>query len=110
MVNTRKKMRRSNQKAIKFLLDESFDMVHLNPHNRWDTITYFKDGTKTSSKDIAGLFDGFALKDGETYYLQISSNRFHSFKPYKKFAEKYKIKIILLNAVDRKGIKIKAIP
>jgi len=103
MVNNRAKMRRSNKKVINYLLKKGFSFVYLIPHIRWDTITYFKNA-RVHSKDIAGLFDGIALKNNKTYYLQISSNRFHTKKPYEEFASKYNVKVLLFKVVDYKGV------
>ena len=103
-MNTRSKMRRSNQKAIEYLLERGYEAVYLQQHLRWDTITYFKDGTKLKSKDMLGLFDGIALKDGKIWFLQISTNRFHPKQPYVDFSNRYKANIILINVKDRKGI------
>jgi len=108
MVNLRAKMRRSHRKAIRWLLNNSFDMVYIIQHTRHDSTTYFKN-EKVKSKDIAGLFDGIALKNGKTFFVQIKSNAFPSKKRYEKFAEKYKVNIILVNVPDRKPIKVKVI-
>jgi len=93
MVQKMVKMRRSQQKVRKFLEQEGH-LVYFKPHTRWD-------------KDIWNLFDGISIKDGVTYYLQVSSNQFHQMKPYEEFNKKYKVPILLFNVVDRKGIKTK---
>ena len=102
-------MRRSNQKAIKYLLNKGFDVVYLQQHLRWDTITYFKDGTKLKSKDVLGLFDGIALKGNKIFFIQISTNRFHTVKPYQEFCNKYSTSTVLMNVKDRKGIAVKMV-
>lgn len=107
-INRRSKMRRSQAKVKNLLLEEGYDFVFFNPHRRWDTITYFQN-EQVRSKDIAGLFDGIALKDGKVYFLQVSTNYFHKHEPYAKFAKKYNIegRILIYNVVDRKGIRKK---
>ena len=110
MVNTRSKMRRSNQKVVTHMLNKlNFDIVYLQQHLRWDTITYFKGGKKLKSKDMIGLFDGFGIKDAELYFIQISTNRFHPIAPYKEFCDKHKIKALLINVKDKKGVTIKRV-
>lgn len=109
MVNPRAKMRRSNQKAIKWLLENDFEMVFLLHHTKWDVLTYFKD-SRIKSKDIAGLFDGIAIKNGETVYIQIKSNAFPTAKLYEDFSKKYGVKCLLINVRDRKPISIKEFP
>jgi len=93
MIRKMNKMRRSQRKVQKQLENAGF-LVYFKPHTRWD-------------KDIWNLFDGIAIKDGITYYLQVSSNQFHKMKPYEEFNAKYKVPILLFNVIDRKGIKEK---
>jgi len=109
MANPRSKMRRSHQKAIEWLLNNDFNFVWITPHIRWDNPTYFKGEEKVFSKDIAGLFDGMAVKNGMVYFLQIKSNSWASYKRYKLFCDKYKIKSMLINVVDREGVKVKMV-
>jgi len=109
MVNKRNKMLRSNQRAITFLLRQGFRFIWLNPHTRYGSITYFLDGTKLNSKDIAGLFDGFAVKDGRTFYLQIKTNAFPPLLDYRRFCEENKVDAILINIPDREPVECKTI-
>lgn len=109
MVNPRVKMRASHAKARNFLLQNGFDFVWITPHIRWDNPTWFREGEPVYSKDCCGLFDGLAVKNGETFYLQIKSNAWPSYKRYKLFCDKFKIKAIVINVVDREGVKIRMV-
>ena len=61
-------------------------------HSRW-------------SKDIFGLFDGFAIKEGTVLFFQVKSNNKPNPKPFKEWVDKYKVPIAIFNWVDYKGLK-----
>lgn len=105
MKNPRAKMRRSNRKAVDYLIKHGYDFVYLIPHIRYDTFTYFKNA-KIKSKDIAGFFDGIAVMNGHTYYLQIKSNSWSGWKKIEEFCETYGLSAMMINVKD--GNKIQA--
>ena len=104
-MNTRAKMRRSNQKAIAYLLKEGFDAVWLQPHLRWDTVTYFSE-CKYKSKDMFGVGDGVAIKNGILYLLQIKTNTKHKMKEFFKFCDDFKISGLFITVYDRQGAEM----
>ena len=91
MVNTMDKMRRTQANLKKFLLKE-YDMVYNIHHTRW-------------SKDIFGLFDGFAVRPDEILFVQYKSNAVPNLNPYREFYFKYRLPWAVLVWVDGKGIK-----
>ena len=101
-MNTRAKMRRSNQKAIKHLLANGFDAVWLQPHLRWDTVSYFSDG-KFKSKDMFGVGDGVAIKKGKMFLIQVKTNTKHDMNKFKSFCEDFGIPGVFVIIYDRRG-------
>jgi len=113
------KMRRTQRKARKFLLDEGFDFVHIIHHTRW-------------SKDIVidgAAFDGFAI--GKAFnksvrfispmtkivvknaprivFFQVKTNNKPSkeeIKVYEKFAKKFGVMVYIMIWYDRRGWEI----
>ena len=99
MINTRAKMRRSNKRAKDYLLSVGYDFVYLQQHTRWDTFTYFQNST-IRSKDIAGVFDGFAINDGDVFFLQVKTNSWAGWKKFREFCEKYDLNALMFNVKD----------
>jgi hypothetical protein len=94
-LNCRRKMLRSQKKVKGFLENQGF-MVYLIHHTRW-------------SKDIFGVFDGFAIKDGKVYFFQVKSNSWGNFDEFKEFCEKNKLRGLFFNVEDFKGITFKVV-
>lgn len=99
MVNKTQKMRVTNMKVRKWLLQNGYKDIHLFPHTRWSKDVHFR-----------GLeFDGIASLGTRLVLFQVKTNR----KPSKEMQEQYKLiskesSIICLwfNRVDRKGLEI----
>ena len=108
MVHPRQKMRRSNNRAVKYLLDNGFEAVWVAPHLRFGTYTHFKD-RKVKGLDIFGIADGICVKNGETYYLQIKSNSWGGFKEFQEVCQRLHIKGLFLNVKDRKGVSVREV-
>lgn len=105
-MNTRAKMRRSNQKVIKYLLDNGFDCVWLMPHMRWDQVSYFSEGgVKLKSKDMFGVGDGVAISKGTLYLLQIKTNSKVGFKEFEKFLNDFGIAGVFAISYDHRGVE-----
>lgn len=90
MINKRQKGNR-NQLKTKQLLEGCGWLVHMIQHSRW-------------SKDLFGLFDGFAIKSGKVLFFQVKSNSKPNPKPFKEWAETYNIPVAVFNWVDYKGV------
>jgi len=112
-MDKRAKGLRIQRKAREFLEKEGY-LVYIIHHTRW-------------SKDIFGLFDGFAIKpsfirsvtvkDGgkekivikdppEVLFFQVKANSFPKKEPYVEFSRKYSLKVWLMKWIDRKGWEI----
>jgi hypothetical protein len=91
MVNNRSKMLRSQEK-VKRMLEQDGYLVHIIHHTRW-------------YKDIFGHFDGFAIKDGKVYFLQIKSNSWSDFEDFREFCDENKLNGLFFNVEDRAGVK-----
>jgi hypothetical protein len=106
-IHPRQKMRRSNQKAIKYLLQNGFGAVWLSPHSRFGTISYFKD-RKERGIDIFNIADGIAIKDGEVYLLQIKTDSWREYDLFKKFLEEHRLKGLFINVKPGNNIKTRS--
>lgn len=94
------KMRRTNSKVRKWLVENKYEDISFFPHTR-----YFKD------IHFQGLeFDGLCSKDGILYLFQVKSNQRapkRVLEAYRVLAVKFKsIKCIWFNWVDRKGLEV----
>jgi len=104
---------RIQRKAKQYLEDRGY-LVYMIHHTRW-------------SKDIFGLFDGFAIRETSTkaihfehtpkrktiikkppniIYFQVKSNAFPKKEPYDEFSKKYGVKCWLMKWIDRRGWEI----
>lgn len=95
MVHKYSKMRRS-QARVRKLFERLGGVIWFAPHTRF-------------SKDIFNLFDFVLLLDGETYFGQVKSNSFPPQKVYEDFARRHKVRAILINVRDRRGIVVRKI-
>lgn len=91
MVNTIKKGLRSQRKVRVFLESKGY-LVYMIHHSRW-------------SKDIFGLFDGFAVKDGKVMFFQVKSNKMPSIEPFIDFYKRFQIDCEIFIVKDRKDIQ-----
>ncbi len=91
MINKIEKMRSAQRKVEKFLYENGYELVWFIHHTRW-------------SKDIFGLFDGFAIKEGVVVFFQVKSNEKPNMKPFREFFETYKIPVKVFVVKDRKGV------
>ncbi len=94
-MNNIQKMRQSNSKIRKFLKAEGFENIHLVPHTRW---------SKDINIDGVG-FDGVCTRACRFYLLQNKTNSNASVEKYKPIVRVYGIPVLLLNAVDYKGVQ-----
>lgn len=94
-------MRNSNKKAVNLLLNLGFEWVYLQQHGRWDTYTYFRD-YRIKSKDIAGVADGIACKNGVLFLIQVKTNSNSGFEKLLEFCKNYSLKGILINIRPRR--------
>lgn len=107
-MNNRAKMRRSNQKAIEFLLQNGFDAVYIIPHTRYDSFTYLKN-TKIRSKDILGIADGIAIRNGVVYMIQVKSNSFDGFNKFLSIIRGFNLYGLFLNVKNRNMVRVKEV-
>ena len=82
---------RSQRKVRDYLLAKGWDKVYVIHHSRW-------------SKDIWGLFDGFAIKKDVVMFFQVKTNKKPSMKPFREFYDKYNIPVKVFVVKDRKGV------
>lgn len=75
--NKRQKGNRNRRKAIDILTNEG-----------WTVGIVERTGRFIFPKDLYGLFDLVAVKGCSVLFLQISTNRPHSHKPFKEFRKK----------------------
>lgn len=78
MVNTRAKGRRNQNKAIKWLEEKGYRVAIAE-----------RTGKFIKEKDAFGLADLIAIKKNLVVFVQVTTNKPHSHKPYKEFAKKY---------------------
>lgn len=105
-MNTRNKGNRIQLKISKLL--QPYFYVHMNGHKRFGQWNNYNN---KMSQDIYGLWDGILLeKQGcGVFFIQISTNKFHTFGQYQKFCRETKQNAYLFCWMDRKGFKAKFI-
>ena len=87
-MNNRQQMVTSNQQAIKWLLANKYDHIHLKPHTRYPDIVYTQDG-KYEVHDHFNLWDGFCLnKYDRLEWVQIKTGKWPPVKPIREFVKK----------------------
>ena len=103
--NARRKGNVSHAKAYEYLVNEYF--VQFNGHSRFGIRNNYSPDRR--SCDLYGLFDAVLVrKDGTgVVFLQVTSNRFHSFAPYEAWVKATNIPVLMLCWVDRTGFKEK---
>lgn len=87
MINNISKMHRTNKKGLEWLKGHGY-MVEVIAHTRF-------------SKDLFGIADAIAIKDGEVYFVQMKTNAFGSDKKYDEFFHKYHVNILVMMFKDR---------
>jgi hypothetical protein len=80
-------MHRTNAKAAKWLNERGY-MIYIVPHSRF-------------SKDIFGIADCLAIKDGEVHFIQFKSNHAGNKKELEAFARKHNVNVMLIVFKDR---------
>jgi len=99
MVNTLKKMSRSNVKSRRWMEANGYKDIFFTPHTRW-------------SKDIifqAKEFDGLASHGDKVVFFQIKSNcraPKKTLRDYAKLSAVFDIECLWINCPDRKGLEI----
>src|ERR1044072_3476649 len=94
------------------MFEHGFTYVYFHPHpprNRLDLI-FIDRNTKVHAKDLFNLFDGMAIDpNGDVVFFQVKTNSWDGFKEITEFTQGKKVKAMLLNAVDRKGVSVRFI-
>ena len=101
MTNNYDKMRRSNSKARKWLIEQGFEDIHFFPHTR------FQKGANIKDEE----FDGMCIDDSDCKMVlfQIKSNHKISKKrldKYKDISNRYNIKCLWINIRDRREMEV----
>lgn len=100
-MHVRARMRSSNQKAVKYLLENNYENIWLKSHTRRKDTTYQKDHN-TKDLDLYGLLDGLCSKNRQIYGLQIKTNKWPPEKEFIEFQEKQiNIPILLINVYQK---------
>lgn len=81
------KMGRTTRKGIAWLKRENFIVQNI-PHTRF-------------FKDIFGIGDAIAIKDGEVYFVQFRTNQWGDMKIYEEFFSKHGVNIMVILFKDR---------
>ncbi|RLE44051.1 hypothetical protein DRJ19_01360 [Candidatus Woesearchaeota archaeon] len=89
--NTYRKGLRTLRKTIKWLEDKGCIV------GKVERVTKYG-----KTKDLFGLFDLIAIKDGKVFFVQAASNKPHSHKPILDFVTKHKINAMQIIFEDRK--------
>lgn len=103
----RNTMRNTNRLCRQWLLEHNYDYVWLKPHmdtrrSRKD-VYYTKEGVFFQT-DIYNLFDGICYDpQGNLVYLQLSTTKYHSEEPYRKFFSNKIGKCLMMRAVKKKN-------
>ena len=96
-MNTRERMRQSNKKAVKWLLENGYDEVWLKAHTKFSDLVYSNFGNY-KALDIFNLWDGIAItqEDG-VFFIQIKTNSWAKEQPIIDWCTKYKAKALSIN-------------
>ena len=122
-MNTRARMRLSNRRAEKYLLENGYDQIwlkkHFDPRKKYghDLVYFNKRGsTKYGQResdganyyvalDLFNLFDGMCFSpDGRLVFIQIKTNSWPSEKPILDFiSDKQGFAVIAINVKQKEG-------
>lgn len=99
MVNTRQKMKRTNSKIRLWMEENRFEDIWFFPHTRFSKDYHFQ----------GEEFDGMASHKNKLVLFQCKTNYKATKKIIKRYAElseRFGIKCIWFNVVDRRGLQI----
>ena len=97
-MSSRQKGWKNRRKCIVWLQDNGFIA---------DTVE--KTGKFATQKDMFGLWDIVAMNETRMKFIQVTSNRHHTHKPYRDFSKHYRLPNLSLEQwvwIDRKGWRI----
>jgi len=96
-MNKRRKMYRTNSKAVEFLRGMGITKIYCVPHSRYQ-------------KDAFGVADIFYVQDGQVRILQTQSNSWHDVDKYQRFANDTGVQVMIFLFKDRNKVpKIRVI-
>jgi hypothetical protein len=70
----------------------------------WVVADIERKGRFIKHKDAFGLFDLVAVKQGEVYFVQVTSTRPHTHKPYISWAVKNHLVVCQFVVINKKGV------
>ena len=109
-MNPRERMRASNQRAIKWLLDNGYDEIWLKQHGQRQDKVYRSNGVHYFALDLWNQYDGACWKEGELYFLAIKTNAWQSERNMRSWLQdKFGIHAIAIN-VKKVGKRFKVLP
>tara|TARA_B100000029_G_scaffold90683_1_gene80492 strand:+ start:1218 stop:1556 length:339 start_codon:yes stop_codon:yes gene_type:complete len=97
-MNPRERMRRSNAKAVEWLLKNGYTEVWLKPHGLRQDKVYRANGDHYWALDLWNQWDGICIKDGEVVFIAIKTNKWQSDKQIRSWMQdKFGIHALAIN-------------